>query len=207
MRRRTVKWRVWMGLVVLGWALIGISSALAQEEIALWVPRSHEILQGQVVIQGRIPSLEGFAWAEIAFAYAESPQIWFLIQRLEQPTEGTLAIWDTRQVPDGTYHLRLLVVFQDGRQQEVRVEALRLQNYLPTATPTPFPTPVPLQPLRQPTFLSPTPTATFWPMPTPLSPNPLSLSEKALQQAWGWGLAVGLLVSTILILGIRRRSL
>ncbi len=196
-----------MGLLVMGWAWVGVSAVLAQEEIALWAPRSYEALQGKVVIQGRIPPLEGFAWAEIAFAAADSPQTWFLIQRLEQPTEGPLTVWDTRQVRDGVYHLRLLVVFQDGRQEEVRVEGLRLQNYLPTATPTPFPTPVPLQPLAPPGILSPTPTATFWPTPTPLPANPLSLSEKVLQQAWGWGLAAGVLLSTILIVGIRRRTL
>jgi hypothetical protein len=196
-----------MGLLLMGWAWMGVSAVLAQEEIALWAPRSYETLQGQVVIQGRIPPLEGFAWAEIAFASADSPQTWFLIQRLEQPTEGPLTVWDTRQVQDGVYHLRLLVVFQDGRQQEVRVEALRLQNYLPTATPTPFPTPVPLQPLAPPGILSPTPTATFWPTPTPLPANPLSTSQEALARIWGWGLAAGILTVTILILGIRRRSL
>ncbi|MEJ5240818.1 MAG: hypothetical protein WHS87_06445 [Anaerolineales bacterium] len=181
--------------------------AHAQEEIALLAPLSGETLRGQVLIQGKIPVLEGFAYAEIAFALATAPDTWFLIRRLEAPAEGTLAIWDTTQVRDDTYHLRLLVVFQDGRQQEIRVENLRLRNYIPTATPTPFPTPVPLQPVGQITFVPPTPTATFWPTPTPLAANPLRTSEDSLRHAWQIGAMGGILATLILIFGIRKRQL
>lgn len=196
----------WFLLVFLIW-LITPFTVYAQDALTLSAPHGGETLRGQVLIQGKIPALEGFAYAEIAFALAEAPDAWFLIRRLEAPIEGTLAIWDTAQVRDGTYHLRLLVVFQDGRQQEVRVENLHLRNYIPTATPTPFPTPVPLQPSGQVTFIPPTPTATLWPTPTPLAANPLRTSAASLRHAWQVGAIGGILTILILILGIRQRQL
>lgn len=200
------KWSV-IGLWGLGWLILRVLGVRAQEQIAILAPQPGEALRGQVVIQGKIPPLEGFAYAEISFALATAPETWFLIQRLDAPIEGPLGIWDTRRVRDGLYHLRLLVVFQDGRQQEVRVENLRLQNYIPTPTPTPFPTPVPLQPLLQVTFVPPSPTATFWPTPTPLPENPLRISETRLWNAWKYGIVGGICVTLILVLGIRQRML
>ncbi|MFN3742705.1 MAG: hypothetical protein ACK4VW_08555 [Anaerolineales bacterium] len=187
--------------------LAAMTAAQAQEQIVLSAPQPGDALRGQVVIQGKIPPLEGFAYAELSFALTTAPETWFLIQRLEAPIEGPLAIWDTSRVRDGLYHLRLLVVFQDGKHQEVRVENLKLQNYIPTPTPTPFPTPVPLQPLFQVTFMPPSPTATFWPTPTPLPENPLRTADTRLWNAWKYGAVGGICAALILLFGIRQRML
>lgn len=193
----------WLAIVI--FVACGVRGVVhAQEEVTLLAPRSGELLRGQVAIQGHLPTT-GFAYAELSFAYAAAPTTWFLIQRLEQPLEGVLAIWDTTLVADGDYHLRLLVVFQDGSQQEARVENLRLRNYVPTPTPTPFPTPVLPRPDAV-TFVPPSPTATLWPTPTPLPPNPLSLPAGRLFRAWERGALLAAAFVLILMLGLRKRA-
>lgn len=81
--------------------------------------------------------------------------------RVQQPSPNSvLATWNTQQVPNGQYVLRLGVIARDGgfvfRRTQVNVD-----NPLPTATPTP--TPMPPTPTAAPAF--PTFDAGFTPLP------------------------------------------
>lgn len=98
----------------------------------------------------------------------------------QQVRESVLGAWDTTQVADGIYRIRLRVVLQDGsfvddqvRVQVVNATATPLPTPLPTFTPTPRPgtatpgpSPTPL--IWQPPTRTPRPTATpGGPTPTP----------------------------------------
>jgi len=155
-------------------------------------PQSGQAVQGVVTIRGRT-AVEGFLAYEIAFTYAEgAPETWFLIAAGRQSVEeGTLATWDTTQITDGNYTLRLRVYRHDDTYQDAFVYGVRVRNYTPVETPTPIPQPTATPTEAPPTPIPPTPTATpFPPTPTPLPPNPASLSRRDVQAGAGWGAAL-----------------
>jgi hypothetical protein len=92
-------------------------------------------------------------------------EVWSIIGAIvEQPViNGQLTVWDTRQVPDGSYSLRLRVVRIDGNYDEAFVRQVVVANAQPER-PTDTPTPA----------FTPTPTVT----PTPLPPTPTIVIEQ-----------------------------
>ena len=146
--------------------------------LAVSAPRSGDVLQGTVTITGS-SQVDGFSSYEIAFTYSGGASgNWFVIARSDQSIQdGTLAVWDTTTITDGTYDLRLRVYLTDGTSQEVVVPQLRVHNYTAVETPTPAAispaeTRVPTQ-TPSPTS---TPTATPFPTPTALPANPAILT-------------------------------
>ena len=89
-----------------------------------------EALQGVVPLVGTLQGEPAF-FAEIAFAYAaDSSNTWFWIAEHSAPVENSvLTQWDTTTLTDGTYRLRLRVIWGDGAQQEQIIEGLRVRNY------------------------------------------------------------------------------
>jgi len=71
---------------------------------------------------------------------------------------GVLETWDTTQVPDGSYTLRLRTVRLDGNYTEFFSQQVVVSNAQPLPTDTPTATPVPSEPTPTPTNLPPTPT-------------------------------------------------
>jgi hypothetical protein len=153
-----------------------------QKTAAILSPKAGQALQGSIPVVVDT-AVEGFETAELAFAYANNPTgTWFTIFQGNQPVSGeALMQWDTSQISDGTYTLRLTVRLSDGTQQDVNVAGLRVRNYTaiesdtptpatPSATPPPQDTPMPSS--------TPTPTGTpLPPSPTPLPVNPAVLGK------------------------------
>jgi hypothetical protein len=140
-------------------------------------------VRGLLTIQGTT-AVEGFARSEVAFAYAEAPETWFRIAESAAPIEnGALARWDTGTITDGDYALRLLITLEDGSQQSMTLEGLRVRNYSPVETGTPTPTPI-VTPLHSTPTITPTPVP---PLPTPLPPNPAGLSTREALASMGKG--------------------
>ena len=185
------------------------------EATAILSPQPGQALQGTVPIVVNT-AVDGFEAAELAFAYAINPTgTWFTIFQGNQPVAGeALAQWDTSQISDGLYTLRLMVILSDGRQQTVDVAGLRVRNYTaiesdtptpvtPSATPPPKDTPAP--------SLTPTPTGTpLPPTPTlqPINPAILGKTEVLVSVAEGGLVAVGLFALAGLYAALRwmRRS-
>jgi hypothetical protein len=66
---------------------------------------------------------------------------WFLIFQGTEPVHnGTLALWDTTTIADGTYLLRVSVLLNDSSISEQIIRGLRVRNYSPVETVTAFPT-------------------------------------------------------------------
>jgi len=105
-------------------------------------PREGDILKKSVEIIGTAAG-ESFEFAELAYAYADSEDpTWFAIASITQPINvATLAIWDTTQISDGDYQLKLTVTYSDGTKEEYVVSRLLIRNYTEVeSTPTLLPT-------------------------------------------------------------------
>jgi hypothetical protein len=161
-------------------------------------------LPGQA-LQGTVPivvntAIEGFEAAELAFAYAINPTgTWFTIFQGNQPVAGeSLAQWDTSQISDGVYTLRLIVKMSDGTQQTVDVAGLRVRNYTAIESDTPTPvTPSATPPPKDTTIPSATPTPTGTPLPPtptlqPTNPAILGKTQVLVSVAQGGLVAAGL---------------
>lgn len=188
--------RYWIILLLLAASLLPWSAAQAQEEEpppppgVILSPLAGEAVQGRTPILGTVLDDQLDAW-ELYFGYAhDETGTWFLIDRDESPVEAArLSEWDTSQITDGLYNLRLVVFLDDGSQFEVIVPDIRVRNYTPIETSTPTITPTML--------ISPTPTpipptATTIPTPTPLPPNPAEITPQEFNNSLLRGALVSL---------------
>ena len=192
--------------------LIPAAGVLAQESVpVITSPTGGQALQGLVQITGST-QVDGFASAELAFAYADDTTgTWFLIAAPAAPvTSGLLAEWDTSSITDADYVLRLRVFRQDGSSVETRVTGLRVRNTLPveTSTPTAAATAtVTLLPLESATPVPPTVTPTPFFTPTALPPNPAALTTSDIYSAMRQGAlyAAALVLLFGLLMRLRRK--
>ncbi len=193
--------RVTMNKAFLGFLFLIIStfngavSVYQQPEVIS--PRPGDVLQGEVEIQGTIAG-EALKSYDVLFAYAdETTESWFLISSGEgQVIQGTLAIWDTTAIADGTYRLRIQVNYEEGEPYVLTIANLRVRNYTAVETRTPEPT------LEK----EGAQTGTETPVPviltaTPMAQNPMEISGARFMYSVliGAGIAAGIL----LLLGLR----
>jgi hypothetical protein len=157
--------RLW-AIVVVGLALLSgpVAAPAAAQDQGLAVitsPLEGAVLSGAVPILGSA-SHGQFQRYELSFAYSPNPtDTWFPLPAPgDSPVvNDVLGQWDTSQVSDGLYILRLRVIAADGSLLEAFVQNVRLQNATPTpaSQPTEAPTPNPGE----------VPTLTPAPSPTP----------------------------------------
>ena len=213
--------RTWLFiLIVLVFAAVGWTGAFAApptqgEQADITSPQNNAVVRGLVPIQGNAIHPQ-FQFYKVEFArepvVGEAYTIVGAIHQ-QQVTGGQLETWDTSQLPDGSYTLRLRVVRLDGNYSEYSVVQVVVANAQPTETPTPAivatkpptvtPTPLPPTPtivIEQPVVtntLSVTGTAaaaTRAPLPTPISDEGggFNLDVAPLQTACLYGAGVGL---------------
>lgn len=185
----------------------------AQGDLAVITsPQNSAIVRGQVTILGSATHPQ-FQFYKVEFAREPvvSDENFAIIGAIHegQVVDGQLEVWDTTQIPDGSYTLRLRVVKIDGNYNEVSVVQVVVANAQPTETPTaaasPMPTisPTPLPPtativIDQPAL----PTGAATPVPTRITPLPtpsegeasLNLDVTPLQTAclYGAGISLGI---------------
>ncbi|UCH60477.1 MAG: hypothetical protein JSV61_03100 [Anaerolineales bacterium] len=157
-------------------------------EIVILDPLPGQALQGKVNILGTT-NITGLQSAEFSFAYVENQtDTWFLIHYSEElAATEILAEWDTTNITDGEYSLRLVVTLQNGSQLSSIVPGLRVRNYTPIETNTPTPiTPTSISPSEG--LATNTPTQTpLLPTPTPFPPNPAQFTEQDLATSFAQG--------------------
>jgi len=197
-------------LSALGWRG-ALASPPAQGDLAaITSPQNNAIVRGLVPIQGSATHPQ-FQFYKVE--YAREPVVgdaWVIIGAIhqEQVTGGQLEVWDTGQVPDGSYTLRLRAVRLDGNYSEYSVVQVVVANAQPTETPTPAitatptvsPTPLPPTPtivIEQPALptapAGPVAAVTRAPLPTPASEEGgFSLDVAPLQTACLYGAGVSL---------------
>ena len=197
-------------LSALGWRG-ALAAPPAQGDLAVITsPQNNAIVRGLVSIQGSATHPQ-FQFYKVE--YAREPVVgdaWVIIGAIhqEQVTGGQLEVWDTSQVPDGSYTLRLRVVRLDGNYSEYSVVQVVVANAQPTETPTPAitapptvsPTPLPPTPtivIEQPALptapAGPVAAVTRTPLPTPANEERgFSLDVAPLQTACLYGAGVSL---------------
>lgn len=125
-------------------AFLGTSaSARAQAPgfVQITQPAPGEAVSGMVTIYGTADH-PAFVAYELAFAYADNPtQTWFPIGEPSQlpVVDGRLGLWDTTQITDGDYLLRLRLWLSDGSTLQDIVSGVRVRNQAPAEIPTPIP--------------------------------------------------------------------
>ena len=135
--------RIFAGLLCLLLTLLAASSALAQAsfDVLIESPVAGQAVQGQVEIIGNTDTFDFLAY-ELSFtSQDDATNTWFQIKRSTEPVRyDTLGLWDTGNLIDGNYSLRLVVELSDQEPVTVFVRDLRVRNYSPVETNTPAPT-------------------------------------------------------------------
>jgi len=160
-----------------------LSAPPAQETIApsifIQSPREGQALQGVELLDGRIRG-DGFIQGKIAFSYAGAPDpTWFFIADILPGADGGAQTsfqveWDTTQITDGNYDLRVVAQYQGEAAIYQLIPNLRIRNHSPVETATPAPVSEDSTSVQIPTLtVEPTPANT----PTPLPPNPAEVQS------------------------------
>ncbi len=204
---------------VIGFPLVKLEAAPPLQEPVISSPRDRDVVRGVLVIKGTATHPDFWKY-EIHYAPEPNPtDQWTVLGVHEvQVIDGRLETWDTTQVPDGTYSLRLRVVRKDGNYEEFYVRQISVVNAqpteTPTATPTPKATPTPLPPtptvvIEQPPTATPRPTSTPGPpgaTPEPPTRSGLNITVQGLGKAflYGAGGTAGLFVLMGVLTTLRR---
>lgn len=95
-------------------------------------PVDGEYLQGSVQIIGTVTGT-GLQTVEISFRYQDSQsQSWFVISQTNfLVVDDIIATWDTSTIADGVYQIKVLAVYENGREQEKIINNLNVRNYTP----------------------------------------------------------------------------
>lgn len=131
-------------------------------------PASNAVVQGQVQIIGSSDH-PSFQFYVIEFSPEPvSGNQWQIIGATHNTPviSGVLETWDTTQIPDGSYTLRLRTVRLDGNYTEAFSQQIVVSNAQPIPTNTPTPGAVTVEavpgiPTETPTPLPPTPTVSI----------------------------------------------
>jgi len=164
-------------------------------DVVLTSPVEGQTLQGVVIVEGTVASSDMATW-DLHFGYLDDPtDTWFTLSTSDSPVENDqIAVWDTTQITDGDYRLRLVIHFADGSSQEVQVSGLQVRNYSPPQSgktvdqPTLEPTAIPSAILVE---SSPT---------VMLEPNPGAIEQEQLKKSGLIG--AGIVVIAFIALGV-----
>jgi hypothetical protein len=166
-------------------------------------PREGQALQGVETIEGKIRG-DGLLEGKVSFSYAGQSggdeTTWFFIADIEPEVEDSSQAsfkinWDTSQITDGNYDLRVVARYRGGGAIFELVPNIRIRNLSAVETPTPGPAPVgetqaPTEPAASPVPVRDAPTA--------LPPNPVVLESESLFRTWR---GVGIGVAVLFLLG------
>ena len=175
------------------------------QEIYISNPVEGSLIQGTVNVVGKT-DVNGFSGYELEFSYDPNlTETWFLITRSAEPVnDGQLALWDTSNLTDGDYLLRLRVFFQDGSWRDYATSAIKVRNY--TATQTAIATGTQsILPTSLPTLTN-TSTSTAMPTPSPYPQNGAEISMSQVLTNLGQGALFTLLIFVLFALILRSRN-
>lgn len=138
--RRKIHWFV---SLLLGWVLTapGVVEAQFAFEVRIDSPQTGEAVQVVIPVNGSA-AVDGFISYQLAFSHRDDPtETWFVIKNSDDATNnGILGEWETSNITDGIYQVRLTVQRENEEPIVVLVEGLRVRNYTPIETETPGPT-------------------------------------------------------------------
>jgi len=112
-----------------------------EAQVAITSPTSGAQLFGRVTVSGSAYHPSAFASYTLEFNDLREPAVWSLFSRVVQGpvTNDVLGEWDTTQIQDGTYQLRLRLFLTNGETYEAVVTNLEIRNTEPPPIPTAIP--------------------------------------------------------------------
>lgn len=170
-------------------------------------PVDGDFLQGSVQIIGTATG-NGLQTIEISFRYQDSQsQSWFVINKSTTPVvDDIIATWDTSTIADGVYQIRVLAIFENGRELEKIVNNLNVRNYTafdPIKTENPE---VLSTKNLQNQIVTVEATPTLRSSPTPMPPNEMVISQSQFIATAIQGGILGVLFLFVIALFILIRS-
>lgn len=120
-------------LILLTTVFLSGARPYAENEVKLIDPSDGDVLRGTITIRGNT-DVVGFRSYRLEFAYEHGTNdtTWFLIaESNEKIAEGVLATWDTQEVTDGDYRMRLTVTMDDDKPEYDISTELKIRNYTP----------------------------------------------------------------------------
>ena len=120
------------------------AQATIAQSIFIQSPREGQALQGVEIIEGKIRG-EGLILGKISFSYTtEENPTWFYIADIEPENSDSSQTsfnydWDTNQITDGNYNVRIIAEYQSGPTIYELIPNLRVRNHSPVETSTPAP--------------------------------------------------------------------
>ena len=170
-------------------------------------PVDGDFLQGSVQIIGTATG-NGLQTIEISFRYQDSQsQRWFVINKSTTPVvDDIIATWDTSTIADGVYQIRVLAIFENGRELEKIVNNLNVRNYTafdPIKTENPE---VLSTKNLQNQIVTVEATPTLRSSPTPMPPNEMVISQSQFIATAIQGGILGVLFLFVIALFILIRS-
>ena len=158
--------------------------ATIAQSIFIQSPREGQALQGLEIIEGKIRG-EGFIQGKISFSYAdEENPTWFFIADVDPERDDSSQAsfkldWDTNQITDGNYNLRVVAEYRTGPTIFELIPDLRIRNHSPVETSTPSPV---VEEGTPDATSTPTPETIVEDTPTPLPDNPVVIKSESLQR-------------------------
>lgn len=159
LKRNLLHWAVCSALIGLG-LLLTSPTADAQGQPGISSPAPGSSVSGSVPVMG---TAVGEPFARYELFYKQEPSgdegyVWFTGDT-RQVNGGQLGVWQTGDLPPGTYTLRMRIVRPDGNYGEHFAPNISVNQSPPTPTPTETPdeptaTPIPINtptPIPQPT--------------------------------------------------------
>ena len=188
MRRLTL----WLICLYLSWAVASPAHVFAQFafQVTITSPQSGDAVQGIVPVIVT-STVDGFIAYQLAFSLSESQtETWFLITESKVAVKGDiLGEWDTSNLTDGNYQLRLVVQRESENSILIFAERIRVRNYTPVETNTPGPSPTAL-----PGQTSVPTETTMAATPTSLPPNSAELTSSQIGTSFFTGIGAVLLL-------------
>ena len=128
-----------MRTLIAAWLLASAPISQVPGFAEITEPGQGQATSGIVSIFGTAshPAFESY---DLAFGFDPDPtDTWFAIgEALDTSVvDGRLAIWDTTEITDGVYRLRLRVNVEGSPPIEAVIAGIRVRNYTPTETPPP----------------------------------------------------------------------
>ncbi len=149
-------------------------------------PREGQALLGVEIIEGKIRG-DGFQSGTVRFSYAGGglrDRTWFYIADIAPEVQDSAQTsfrieWDTAQLTDGNYDLRIVAEYEGGSAIFELIPNLRIRNYSPVETPTPAPV---QEGITQEVTLTASNTPSPRNTPTPLPSNPAVVASSQLSR-------------------------
>jgi hypothetical protein len=139
-----------MRIPILAAAVFSLFLAQGDETLRIDTPPENGTVSGTVEIRGTAAA-PGMTRYRVDFAYEQNPtNTWFPIAEGTAPVQhGILGEWETAQVSEGTYSLRLAAFLQDGSVRYAVATGIRVRR---ASAPVPSPSEemvIPFQPDAQ----------------------------------------------------------